>query len=386
MTSLLGVRVAEFTHFIAGPHCAQILADHGADVVKVEPTGGEPSRRALPRHEGASIYFAAHNRGKRSLAVDLKSEAGRGVLRRLLEWAHVVVTNYTPRAAERLGIDFAAASAVNPGIVVLQISAFGATGPGRDLAGYDGTVQGRSGIADMTGPVGGPPIVSQIQVVDHLTAVEGALGVALALRLRDATGRGQLVDVSMLDCAMSLLAHQVGDTLLLGARPRSNGSAPPYALANLYEAADGHVYLAPVTPPMWEAMCRITGHPDWCARGSPYLDLDTRIRDRTVIETAFNEWTRRHTREQVIGVLGAAGIACGPVSHVEEALDDPIARARGMVRWVESDGVAVPVPGVELKLGETAPVTPGVVPALGAHTREVLTEIGCSEAEITQLV
>jgi crotonobetainyl-CoA:carnitine CoA-transferase CaiB-like acyl-CoA transferase len=380
------VRVVEFTHYIAGPHCAQILADHGADVVKVEPPGGEPSRRALPRHDGASVYFATHNRGKRSLVVDLKSASGAGVLRRLLAWADVVVTNYTVHAAERLGIDHASASAVNPRIVVLQITAFGASGPGRDLAGYDGTIQAQSGIADMTGPVDGPPIVGQIQVVDHLTAVEGALGVMLALRAREATGRGQLVDVSMLDCALSLLAHQVGDTLLLGTRPRRNGSAPPYSLANIYEASDGHVYLAPMTVQMWEALCRITDHLDWCAPGSPYLDADTRIRERHVIEPAVNEWTRLRTREEVISLLGAAGIACGPISHVEEALADPVAQAREMVRWVESEGVPIPVPGVEIKLdGAALPPAPTAVPGLGAHTREVLEELGCPPEEIADL-
>jgi CoA:oxalate CoA-transferase len=388
--SLSGVRVIEFTHYIAGPRCAQILGDHGAEVIKVEPPGGEQSRQALPRHGETSIYFATHNRGKRSIVVDLKSESARDVLVKLIGSADVLVTNYGADAAARLGLDFETASRINPRLVVVHITAFGLRGGRREEAGYDGTIQARSGIADMTGQVSGPPTVTQIQIVDHLAAVEAAFGASLALRMRDQTGRGQLVDISMLDVAFSILSHNVGDALLNGQQPRRNGSAPPYSLANAYEAADGYVFIAPMTAGMWSSLCALIGRPDWAAPGSPYLNNDARIADRKTIEAAVGDWTRGYPRSELIEQLTAGGIACGPINRVDEIVTDVHLSERGMVRWVEvgeSPGQRVPTPGVEVHIGEGgAEAGPVSVPALGSDTYAVLREIGFDNAAVDRLV
>ncbi len=386
--ALSGVRVLEFGHYIAGPRCAQILADHGADVVKVEPLTGDPSRNAQPRHQGVSIYFATHNRGKRSCALDLKRDAGSAVRRRLLAAADVLVTNLSPTTAGRLGLDFAAATAANPRLVVVQISAYGTTGSARDQVGYDGTIQARSGIADLTGPVDGPPTVTQVLLDDHLAAVEGALGAVLALRMREATGRGQLVDVSMMDVALSILAHNYGDILLNGARPTRNGRRPPHALASGYETAHGWVYVAPMSAEMWSAVCAIIGRPDWAAPGARYLDNDVRLQERETIEAAINDWTRQHTRAEVAAAMGAAGVPSAPINRLDEALAEPSTSERRMVQWVDVEGAqagAVPVPGPELKVGEAPPQVPTRVPALGADTRAVLEEAGFTPTEVDRL-
>ncbi len=379
----------EFGHFIAAPRTCQILADHGADVIKVEPPGGENTRFVPPRHEGVSIYFATHNRGKRSLVLDLKKPEARPVLRRLIEHADVLVTNYTPATAASLGLDHAAASAINERIVVLQISAFGATGAGRELGGVDGTIQARSGIADLTGQVDGPPTVTQVQVVDHLTAVEGALAIVMALRLREMTGRGTALDVAMMDVAVGILAHQVGDVALNGAPARRNGSAPHYALANAYEATDGYVFLAPMSLQMWTGVCEAIGRPDLATPESGYQDAAVRLRDRARLEGIVNEWTRRHTRADIIEAMNARGVSSAPISSVAEAIKDPRVLERAMIQHVEAgdSGQSIPVPGMEVKIGAWSPDPPLVrVHELGEDSRSVLAEIGISDTEASGLI
>jgi crotonobetainyl-CoA:carnitine CoA-transferase CaiB-like acyl-CoA transferase len=286
-----------------------------------------------------------------------------------------------------LGLDFASASAVNPRIVVLQISAFGVVGPARDLTGVDGTIQARSGIAELTGPADGPPTVGQVQIIDHLASVEGVAGVLMALRLRDATGRGRQVDLALIDVGMSVLAHQLGDVALRGAPGRRSGSAPPYAMANTYEASDGYVYMAPMTNGQWEALCEEMARPDLAGPASPYQDIAARLRDRDSLEATVGEWTRRHPRAHLISALQRAGIPCAPINTVADAMTDPAVLDRGMVLWVEAgdSGRTVPVPGVELKIGGSGQPFHPRAPALGADSAAVLRDLGLDDAEVAGL-
>jgi CoA:oxalate CoA-transferase len=387
--SMAGVRVLECSHFVAGPRTGQILADHGADVIKLEPPGGEATRFAPPSDGGVSIYFSAHNRGKRSLVVDLKLPAGQELLKHLIRWVDVIVTNYTPKTAENLGLDFASASAINDRIVVLQISAFGAHGRARDLTGVDGTIQARTGIAELTGQQDGPPTVGQVQIIDHLVSVEGVVGVLMALRLRDATGKGSPIDLAMMDVGMSMLAHQLGDVALRGAPARRSGSAPPYALANTYETSDGYVYIASSTFNLWMALCNLIGRPDLASPESPYHDGAVRLRDRAYLEGVVGEWTRLRSRAEVIDALEMAGVPCAPINSVADAMADPGVLERGMVLWVEAgqSGRTVPSPGVELKVGEHSEATRPRprVPDLGADSAAVLAEAGIAPNEVARL-
>jgi CoA:oxalate CoA-transferase len=389
MDSLEGVRIVECAHFIAGPRCVQLLADHGADVIKIEPLDGDPSRLAEPRWHDHSLYFHSHNRRKKSIAVDLKSADGQKILRDLLESADGLVTNYTPNAATRLGLDFASASAINPRIVVLQITAFGLGEHGQPEGGFDGTIQGLSGIADLIGEADGPPTVTSIPLIDHMTAVDGAYGFALALRRRDLTGEAQWVDVSMYDVAMSSLAWAYADVLVRGDRPHRDGSRAPYAFTTTYATSDGYVYISPVSPHMWGGLSRLVGHPEWAEEGSEYLELAARIRDRKILEPQVEAWTSRHTRDEVMAALGAVGVACGAVNTIEEAIKHPHAEQRNMIEWISAGGDAderIPVPGVEVKvLTSDAKPERGVVPVLGAHTDVVLRDLGYDDERIAAL-
>jgi crotonobetainyl-CoA:carnitine CoA-transferase CaiB-like acyl-CoA transferase len=388
--SLAGVRIVECAHFIAGPRCAQLLADHGAEVIKVEPLGGDPSRLAEPLWNGHSLYFHSHNRRKQSIAIDLKHPEGQQIMRKLLESSDGLLTNFTPGAAERLGLDFASASAINPRIVVLQITAFGLGDHDQPEGGFDGTIQGISGIADLIGDADGPPTVTAIPLLDHMTAVDGAYGFMLGLRRRDLTGEAQSIDVSMFDVAASVLAWAYADVLVRGGRPRRDGSRAPYAFTTTYAASDGYVYISPVSPQMWGQLATIVGHPEWAAEGSEYTDLGARIRDRKTLEPQVEEWTRQRTRVEVTEVLTAAGIACGAVNTIDEAIANPHVQRRGMIEWVSAGGDAddrIPVPGVEVKVapGSEDEGERGVVPVLGAHTDAVLHDLGYDPERIAAL-
>jgi crotonobetainyl-CoA:carnitine CoA-transferase CaiB-like acyl-CoA transferase len=383
-----GLRVLECGHFIAGPRCAQILGDHGAEVIKLEPPNGDPARRSPPRLSEWSLYFAAHNRGKQSIAVDLKNPDGREILARLVRWADVIVTNFTPSASERLGLDFESASRLNPTIVVVRISAYGVSGSDRDLPGFDGTVQATSGFAHMVGPGDRPPTVTSVPLLDYVAAIEGAFGALLGLRRRDLTGVGQEIDASMMDAASTLLGYLYAEVLVSGRSPMRTGSHAPYALTGAYAASDGFVYIAPMGDAAWTALCNLIGRPDWAKAGSPYFDPESRLRDRIAIEAAIERWTRGLDRATLIATLKAAGIPCGPMRSVEEVANDPRLRERRMLTDVRLGATAehVPMPGIEVKVsGSEGPAASPVVPALGADTDAILSRLGYESAEIERL-
>lgn len=387
--ALAGIRVIECGHFIAGPRTSQLLADQGADVIKVEPLSGDPSRRADPLHNGHSLYFYSHNRGKRSIALNLKTEEGKAVFTRLIEGADVFLSNYAPGAIASLGLDHASLAAINPRIVTAYITAYGLDSSMGDTGGVDGTVQSISGIADMIGASDGPPTVTSIPILDHLVAVDTAYAVSLGLRHRDATGVGESIDVSMLDVAMSILAYAYGDVLQRGEVPHRDGSRAPYSFTTIYRASDGYVFIAPVRDEMFAVLSGVVGHPEWGEPESPYMTSANRLRDRNILEPQIEEWTGLRTRAEVVETVRAAGIACAPVLKIDEAIRSDIAGERGMVGWVTSGGdpddlVAVPGPELKFASADRDPVTANV-PDLAGDTDDVLAALGYTDHEVARL-
>lgn len=385
---LAGVRVLECGHYIAGPRCTQILADHGAEVIKLEPPGGDASRQSAPIREGWSMYFAAHNRRKRSVVIDLKQPGGREILDRMIKWADVIVTSYRPSASEKLGLTYAAASKLNPRIVVVRISAFGAGPNGRSVPGFDGTVQARSGLAHMVGEADGPPTITSVPLMDYFTAVQASLAAMLGLRLRDQTGRGTEYDVSMMDAATTTLGYLFAEVMIAGVSPKRTGSRAPYALTAAYEAADGFVYIAPMGGPAWAALANLIGKPEWAKDDHHLFDAGTRLTHRDEVERAITTWTRTLPRAAIVRTLTEAGVPCGVVNSVNEVATDPLLIERKMltdVRLGTSD-TTVPMPGIELKRvganGAHPAESPAAVPELGMHTDEVLTELGFDPAQV----
>lgn len=381
--ALSGVRVLELGHAISAPHCAQILADHGADVIRIEPPGGDRTRGALPVVDGDSLYFAAHNRSKRSVIVDLKSARGREVFIRLADTTDVLVTNYSAGVPDRLGIGYDVLSAGNPRLIFVHITGFGSRGPARDYGAYDGIIQAMSGVPSLTGAPGGPPTFVGAFVADHLAAMQAALGALLALNRRGATGEGGFVEISMLGGYLSTLAHHVGSAVDLGVVPGAGGNQVPTAFANTFPAADGFVYLAPLAPAAWRAFCEVIEAPPGLADSDPRW----RITDgRTEVERVVREWTAVRSRKEIIGHLRAARVPCGPVNDVAEAVSDPVHEGRDPIMTVlMPSGRRVHVPGQEVRLGEPQPGQPAAVPAAGQHTMQVLAELGYGQDELEEL-
>jgi CoA:oxalate CoA-transferase len=381
--ALNGIRVLELGHAIAAPHCAQILGDQGAQVIRIEPPGGDRTRGALPVVDGDSVYFAAHNRGKRSIILDLKEPRGKAAFLKLADAADVVVTNYSAGVPDRLGIGYAALSQRNPRLVFVHITGFGTEGAAREHGAYDGIIQAMSGVPWLSGEPGGPPVFVGAFVADQLAAMQGALGAVLALHRRAETGTGGFVEVSMLDGYLTALAHHVGSALDLGEVPAANRNQVPTAFANTFPAADGHVYLAPLAPAAWQAFCQVIGAPSWLADSEPRWRI-TAGRDKC--EEVVAAWTAGRQRSDIIAELRAAGVPCGPVNNVAEAVTDPVHDGRDPITTVRMrSGRPLHVPGPEVRLGGQAPGELAV-PGAGQHTAEVLAELGYSEQDVAGLL
>ncbi|MET0419920.1 MAG: CoA transferase, partial [Actinoplanes sp.] len=307
--ALHGIRVIELSHAIAGPHCGQMLADHGADVIKVEPPAGEMSRNALPVVDGGSIYFASHNRGKRSVCLDLKTPDGLDALLRLCDTADVVVTNFGATVPARLGWSYDVLRGRNPRLVMVHVTGFGAGGGG---GAYDGVIQAMGGIADLTGQPGGEATFVGAFVADHVAAYHATIAVLMALRQRESTGEGAFADVSMLDSYTAMLAHEVG--LAAAGVPRGRwGNQVQTAFANVFPALDGQVFLAPLADGAWQRF--------WAVLGRTEVTYDESTGpDRERLERLVSSWTSIRTVSDVLTAMHAAGVAAGPVRSVGQAV------------------------------------------------------------------
>ncbi|MCL3837614.1 CaiB/BaiF CoA transferase family protein [Aeromicrobium duanguangcaii] len=371
-SALPGIRVLELTHAIAGPHTGQILADHGADVIKVEPPGGELARGAMPMSDGDSTYFAAQNRGKRSVVLDLKDPDDLAVLLRLAEGSDVVLTNYSVDVPDRLGWGFEALKAANPSIIMVHITGFGSTGADRALLAFDGIIQGLSGIPQMTGLPDGDPMFIGTFVADHLTAYRAAMAVMMALRVRDASPEAQFVDVNMMTSYMGLLAHDIHESL--EGRPYMRaGNRVPVSIANTYAARDGFVHLAPVGPVKWERFCRAVGRPDW----AECLSYDKAVLTaRDEVDEYLEQWCRDRERADILTLMRDLSIPCGPVRELSEAVRHLDERGDdSVVRVTSPAGRTVAVPGPLTSVGLGDGPRRLRVPAVGEHDDEVLGEI-----------
>jgi CoA:oxalate CoA-transferase len=379
---LSGTTVLELCHAIAGPHCAQILADHGANVIKIEPPEGERARDALPLTGKESLYFACHNRGKRSICIDLKQPDGLDLLLELSEQADVVVTNYGADVPTRLGWSYEVLAKRNPALVYAHITGFGASGPRRNDRAYDGIIQAMSGVPDLTGMPEDPPLLTGTFVADHVSAYQAAMGILLALVARATTGDGAYLDISMFDAYFATLAHDVGEAATGIPRTRS-GNKVSTAFSDVFRTSDGAVFIAPLGDETWKRFCRCIGHPEWPATVSYAESLGPA---RASLEHAFAQWTAVRTTEDVLRELIGAAVPCGPVRSVTQAVAAAQESGRGMVQTVTTpQGQLVSVPGVPISYGLAEGPRRHQIPGLGEHTATVLNEFGISKDRLAKL-
>jgi crotonobetainyl-CoA:carnitine CoA-transferase CaiB-like acyl-CoA transferase len=386
--SLVGVRVLDLSRVLAGPFCGMLLADMGADVIKVEDTGsGDESRTWPPHKDGESAAYLVINRNKRDMTLDLKSPEGAAVLKKLVTRADVLIENFRTGTMEGFGLGYDVLSGLNPGLVYCSISAFGRTGPRRDSAGYEALMQAFSGIMSITGEPGGPPLRAGVSFLDLTTGIFSAYGIANALLHRAKTGLGQRVDASLLETAVTLLNYHAEGFLLTGAVPKPLGSShPSLSPYRTFRCRDDQwVFIAGANDRFWQRLVEA-------------LDLRAlrdderfaknlgRVRHRVELEAAVADAIAKHDREPLLKLLEDAGVPATPVNTVDQVMNDVQTAARGMIERVQHPKLGeIPVIGTPVKYSRMRPGVRTPAPLQGEHTDEVLVEWGYSADEIKAL-
>ncbi len=387
---LEGLRVLDLTQFLAGPFGTQILADLGAEVVKLEWPEGDPTRAVGPYFIGEdSAYFSACNRNKRSLLVDFKSDPGRALVRRLALACDVVAENFRPGVVQRLGLDYDALAKEKPGLVWCSISGFGQDGPYRDRPAFDMIVQALSGGMSLTGELGGAPVRSGLPLGDLCAGMYGAIGVLAALEERHRTGRGRFIDIAMLDCQIAMLNYQASYHLNAGVLPgrqgRGHDSIPTY---RAFTAGDGRdVLITANTNKNWVDLCRLLGLSELAA-DPRFRSNEDRLKNRASLWPLLEAAFLRESAEEWVKRLQEAEIPCAVVNTLDRSLGDAQVLHRHMVLDLEGpNGLTARVPGDPIKFrGEDEPRYT-YPPLAGADSRAVLKELlGLGDAEIDALV
>jgi crotonobetainyl-CoA:carnitine CoA-transferase CaiB-like acyl-CoA transferase len=375
------ITVLDLTHMLSGPYGTMLLADLGARTIKVEPPGtGEGTRRLLEHdpeyaRDGMGAYYLTLNRNKRSVCIDLKSDAGRAVFMDLVRQADVVFDNFSAGVPKRLGIDHAALAAVNPRIITCSVTGFGETGPDVHRPAFDQVVQAMGGGMSITGTPETGPVRSGIPIGDLGGGIFGAIGVLAAIAERERTGRGQHVDVSMLDAQISMLNYMATMYLMSGNVPQGIGNGHfvhvPY---NAYPTADGHIIVACIGDAFFERFAEFSEIPE--LRDPELKKQSVRYAAKAQIDELVARKFRTRTTAEWLALLREARIPCGPVNNFAQALDDSQVRARDMVVDVKlHTGETIPMPGNPVKLSAAQPHEFTAPPLLGQHTEEVLRDV-----------
>jgi crotonobetainyl-CoA:carnitine CoA-transferase CaiB-like acyl-CoA transferase len=369
---LTGLKVLDLTRVLAGPLCTMLLGDMGAEVIKIEdPRHGDDTREWAPFVDGWSTYYLSVNRNKKSVAIDLKSPEGAALLEDLIRTADVLVENFRPGTLERLGFGRERAMALNERLIYCSISGYGATGPKRDLSGYDMVIQGESGLMDVTGfPETGPTKVG-VAITDCLAALYAAQGILLAHISRMRTGKGQFLDIALLDSAVSVLGLPAGIVAATGRSPGRLGNAhPSLAPYEPYPASDGHVVVAVANQRLWSRFCAAIEAPH--LEHDPLFETNTdRLKNRQALNAIIYDAFKEMTVDSLIERLSGAGVPCGRVRTIDEVLDDPQLAARAMLVEMPAGHETVQVPGNPIKLSGVPGIQSRPAPALGEHTGDV---------------
>jgi len=385
---LAGVTVLDLTRVLSGPYCTMFLADMGARVIKIERPGTGDDTRAWgpPFVAGESAYFLGTNRNKESVTLDFKKPDGRRVLDLLLDRADVFVENFRPGTLTRLGLDHSTLHASRPRLVYGSISGFGHTGPRRHEAGYDAVIQAQSGLMSITGEADGPSYRVGTAIADLVAGLLAAQGIVLALYARERTGIGQHVDVSMLDSVVALLTHHASIYLTTATSTSRIGNRhaliAPY---DMFAAADGEFFLAVGNDDQFRRFCEVADRPD-LRSDARFATNPARAVHHVELRALLVPVLRARSRAEWVEILTQAGVPCGAVRDVPEALADPQLLARDMIQAVEhATAGLLKVLGVPIKLSETPGSVRTAPPTLGQHTEAVLRELGLDDREVTRL-
>jgi formyl-CoA transferase/CoA:oxalate CoA-transferase len=386
--ALSGVTVIDLTRVLSGPYCTMVLADHGARVIKIEhPVRGDDTRHwGPPFIASESAYFLSINRNKESVTLDFKQPDGHEILERLLAMADVVVENFRPGTLDAIGLGGTDVLGRHPRIVYCSISGYGQTGPRREEPGYDAVMQAEGGLMSITGDADGPPYRLGVAITDIVSGLFAAQGVMAALFARNRTGRGQIVDIGMLDSTAALLTYQAGNYFATGHAPARLGNRhPTIAPYESVHAADGEFVIAGGNDSIWRRLCQVIGRPE-LADDPRFRTNSDRMTHYSELRVALEEALKTKTRSEWVRELTANGVPCGSVREISEVLADPQLAARGMIAEVQHSTIGTArVINSPVKLSDTPPSVRTAPPTLGQHTAVVLGELGYDRGEIEAL-
>lgn len=386
---LAGLKVIELAHIMAGPVCGLMLADLGADVIKVEkyPDGDDSRRMVPPTVKGESAAFMILNRNKRGAVINLKSETGKTVLRQMLRTADVVIENFRPGTMERLGLGYEELRQLNPGLIYCEITGFGSTGPYAERAGFDLIAQGMSGVMGLTGEgPGRPPVKAGVPVGDMTAGILAAMGILAAYTHRLKTGRGQRVETSLLEASIGYTAWASAIYFATGVSQGPLGSAHPLSAPyQAFPTADGWINIGAANQANWLRLTEVIGAPE-LASDPRFADNAARLKNLPALVEILTPRFRARPTAEWLTRLEAAGVPAGPVLSIGEMLNDPQVRAREMVVELNHSRVGpVRALGTPVKFSTTPARVTRAAPVLGEHTREILREYGYTDAEIDRL-
>jgi crotonobetainyl-CoA:carnitine CoA-transferase CaiB-like acyl-CoA transferase len=377
--TLSDIRVLDFGRFIAAPYCGMILADMGADVIRIDRPGGEEDRNyGLVAANGENLSYPSYARNKRGITLNLLKEESRPILHDLVRQADVVLHNFSPGAAKAMGLEYTALRQINERIIYTGISCYGSEGPYARRIGFDPIAQCLSGAASFNGFADGPPMRSQLPWVDYSTGLCAALGTMFALRHRDQTGEGQAVDLALIQTATSFTAPMIAEATVLGReRPQIGNRTAYVGTSDMFKCKDGYVYASVILDAMWARLMKLVGAEEFL--DDPDFDTDLkRFENRERIDPKVADWMAGHTVAEVMEAMEAARIPCAPALSTSQVPEDPHVKERGLLEYcdLEYPGLEqVPISGIPMTLSASPGSIRRRAPRVGEHNKEIYTDL-----------